>query len=262
MPDGAPRPANVSLWPKEHGALFELVLPLVVAHWTSRPTLAGWSFTVSALSAFFAHEPLLVILGRRGSRARREQGERARRWLGCWGALGVLGVILGLASAPKSSLMVLALPTVGGLLVAVALVKNREHALLGQLLVASTLAACAVPVAVAGGSPYETALAIWAVFVVGNMAATWAVHATIGARNLNLGLFRRLGPLVALAAAASLGRLGGWVGGRELCAVAPMLLTSLVLAGWAPHPRHLRRAGWALVVASVATALVLATPWG
>jgi len=257
MPDGTPRPANVSLWPKEHGALFELLLPLVVAHWTSRPTLAGWLFTVSALAAFFAHEPLLVVLGRRGPRARREQSGRARRWLGCWGALGVLGVGLGLASAPKPSLMALALPTVGGLLVAVALVQNREHTLLGELLVASTLAACAVPVAVAGGAPYETALAVWGVFALGNMAATWAVHGTIGARKRNLGLFRRVGPLVAVAAVAGLGRLGGWVGWRELVAVAPLLVTSLVLAGWAPHPRHLRRVGWVLAGASLATAVLV-----
>jgi hypothetical protein len=257
VPNGAPEPAKVSLWPKEHGALFALLLPLVVAHWTSRPTWAGWLFTVSALSAFFAHEPLLVVLGRRGPRARREQSARARRWLGCWGVLGVLGVILGLGSAPNLALLALALPTAGGLWAVVALVENREHTLLGELVVVATLAACAVPVAVAGGSPYETALAVWAVFGVGNMAATFAVHGTVGAHKRNLGLFRRLGPLVAVVAVACLGRLGGWVGWRQLVALAPLLVTSLVLAGWAPHPRHLRRVGWVLVGASLATAVLL-----
>jgi hypothetical protein len=149
------------------------------------------------------------------------------------------------------------MPALGGLLVAVALVQNREHTLLGELLVAPTLAACAVPVAVAGGSSHGTALAVWAVFAVGNMAATWAVHSAIGARKRNLGGLRRLGPLGAVAALACLGRLEGWVGWREFVAAAPLLVTSLVLAGWAPHPRHLRRVGWALVGASLATAVLL-----
>jgi hypothetical protein len=251
------RPANVSLWPREHGALFGLLLPLVVAHWTSRPTLAGWLFTLAALSAFFAHEPLLVILGRRGSRARREQSARAGRWLGGWVAVATLGAGLGLRSAPGPSLQALALPALGGLLVTAALLRDREHTLLGELLVAPTLAACAVPVAVAGGSSYDTALAVWAVFAVGNMSATWAVHAAMGARKRNLGGLRRLGPLGAVAAMACLARLQGWFGWREFVAVAPLLVTSLVLAGWAPHPRHLRRVGWALVGASLTTVVLL-----
>jgi hypothetical protein len=251
------RPANVSFWPREHGALFGLLLPLLVAHWTSRPTLAGWLFTLAALSAFFAHEPLVVILGHRGARARREQSARAGRWLGGWAALATLGAGLGLLFAPVPSLVALALPVLGGVLVAAVLVQNREHTLLGQLLVAPTLAACAVPVAVAGGSSHGAALAVWAVFSVGNMAATWAVHSAIGARKQNLGALRRLGPLGAVVAVACLGRLGGWVGWREFVAAAPLLVTSLVLAGWAPHPRHLRRVGWTLVGASLATVALL-----
>ncbi len=245
------------MWPREHGALSELLLPLLVAHWTSRPTVAGWAFTVGVLAAFAAHEPLLVLLGRRGPRARREQGGPALRWLSGWTAVALAGAALGLWAAPAESVMALALPGVGALLVGALLALDQEKTLFGEMLVGPTLAACAVPVAVAGGFGLGPALSVWGVWARGNSAATWAVHATIRRRKGNLGVLGRLLPLGVMAAFAMVARLESWVGWRELVAVAPLLGSSVLLAGWAPHPRHLRRVGWLLAASGLATALLL-----
>lgn len=67
-----------SLMPREHGAYGQLALPLLTALFSGRPTAAAFLYAAAAVFAFFAHEPLLVLLGQRGSRAFRELGARAR----------------------------------------------------------------------------------------------------------------------------------------------------------------------------------------
>jgi hypothetical protein len=55
-----------SLWPREHGAYFQLALPLIAAHLLRAPTVAMAALTAAACLVFVAHEPLLVVLGHRG----------------------------------------------------------------------------------------------------------------------------------------------------------------------------------------------------
>ena len=85
-----------SLMPREHGAYGQLALPLLTALFSGRPTAAAFLYSTAAVFAFFAHEPLLVLLGQRGSRAFRELGARARLRLTLLvvGTLVVAGVLI------------------------------------------------------------------------------------------------------------------------------------------------------------------------
>ena len=62
-----------SLWPREHGVYVQVSLPLLTALLIS-PTLAGAFISSAVVAAFLLHEPLLVLTGERGSRAKTEGG--------------------------------------------------------------------------------------------------------------------------------------------------------------------------------------------
>jgi hypothetical protein len=85
------------LFPKEHGAYGQLLFPIATAFAVGRISLAGLALAGAGACAFIAHEPLLVLIGRRGPRVARDQRSRALRWLAVFaGAALVSG---GLAAA-------------------------------------------------------------------------------------------------------------------------------------------------------------------
>jgi hypothetical protein len=69
------------LLPKEHGAYGQLTLPLVTAIAAAGVSTAGLLLIAGAVAAFVAHESALILLGLRGTRARREHHGAAVRWL-------------------------------------------------------------------------------------------------------------------------------------------------------------------------------------
>ena len=93
-----PRPR--SLLPHEHGAWGQLAMPLLTALAIGRPTVGSLLLTLAVVLAFVAHEPLLVVLGQRGKRAREQDGARALRWLA---ALGALAAGTGVAGDPRAA---------------------------------------------------------------------------------------------------------------------------------------------------------------
>lgn len=241
-----------TLWPKEHGAYGQLALPVVAALALGRPTLASILLVIGAAAAFVAHEPLLVALGLRGARARREHGGRAARLgVGCAGlalaaglggwSLGGLGVIF--ASLLPLAFVVALLPLV---------VAGRERTTGGEVLAGAALAAASIPVAVAGGVSLGSAALVWGAWIVAFTASTAAVRLVIarhktGARDRSLLAVTGAATagLVALAAATPIG-----------LAAAPMVLAGWWLIARPPHPRNLRRVGWTLVACSTATAVL------
>lgn len=246
-----------SLAPREHGAWGQLGLPLLVAHLTGPATAAGWLFTAGAIAAFLAHEPFLVTIGRRGPRARQADGARAHRILLIAAGIGAVAMTAGLVLAPVAARVALIGCGLLGLLVRGKIVRGRERSLLGELLVATTLPALAVPVAMAAGQSASGAVGTWLVWMLGATAATCAVRDGIAHFKQGRPLARRLLPigLVAIAGGAAVaGPLWGW---EQLAASSPMVVASLTLALRPPHPRHLRRVGWTLVAASVATTVAL-----
>lgn len=247
------RPAGTkdrTLWPKEHGAYGQLALPLVAALALGRPTVASGLLVAGAAAAFVAHEPLLVALGLRGARARREHGTRAARLglvcaalaLGC----GLAGWRLGSLAVLHASLLPLAL--VAALLPIV--VAGRERTTAGEVLAGAAITAASVPVAVAGGASLGLALHVWAAWVVAFTASTAAVRLVIGRHKSGA----RAPSLVALTGVATAAT-------AALSACSPVGLAAMPMVGAAwflvvrpPHPRQLRRIGWILVACSASTA--------
>lgn len=242
-----------SLLPREHGAYGQLGVPLAVALAAGRPGFAAVALAAAVIAAFLAHEPALVLAGHRGARARRDDGGRARRRLTMYAlAAAILGggaiVVAGVAVLAAAALVAV-LAAVTAALVAL----GRERTLAGETWAASTLAAAALPVALAAGAEPAAALRAWLCWTLGFTAATGAVRATIAAAKHR----PRVAPLagVAVSGAATAG-LAVAVDGAVL-ASAPLVLAALALALWPPPPRQLRRVGWVLVAASLATGAAL-----
>jgi hypothetical protein len=66
--------------PKEHGAYGQMAMPLVTSLVVAGASAPGLLLATAVVIAFLMHEPLVVLLGRRGGRAKREAGGRAGRW--------------------------------------------------------------------------------------------------------------------------------------------------------------------------------------
>lgn len=241
-----------TLWPKEHGAYGQIALPLVTALALGRPSLASGLLVIGAAAAFVAHEPLLVALGLRGARARREHGGRAAQvGVACAGlalAAGVGGWSLGGLGVVFASLLPLAF--VVALLPLV--VAGRERTTGGEVLAGAALAAAAIPVTVAGGVSLGTAVLVGAAWIVAFTASTAAVRLVIARHKT--GVRDRL--LLAVAGAATVGLLALAVATPLGLAAAPMVVAGWFLIARPPHPRNLRRVGWTLVACSTATAVL------
>jgi len=239
-----------SLWPREHGAYAQLAAPLLAALVAAPPALAGALFAIAAVAGFLANEPLLVLLGHRGPRARQTLGTRARRRLALLAAIAVVGGIAGLAIAAPAARLACVVP--GGL--AVALVgcawTRTQHSLAGELVACLALPAAALPVAVAAGAPIAHGLAISGAWSLGFACTVLAVHRVIARHRRPAGLVD--GALVVgLAATAVVARSLG------LAPAAPLVLASAGIAIWSPPATRLRAIGVALVAAAVGSAAVV-----
>lgn len=246
--------ARSLLLPKEHGAYFQLALPLVTALAMAWPTVPAALLTVASFAGFLAHESLLVLLGRRGTRATREEAALARRTLVVIGVIGVAAGALGVWLASPSARVMVLLPLAATLPVGAAIVWNRERTAWGEIAAAVALASLAVPVACAAGVSVNAALATLASWAVTFTAGTLGVRVMIAFQKARTPLFLRVLPLaVPFAGAALLVKASLW----NALAPVPVLVVALVVALTPPHPRALRRIGWGLAAATVGTVLFL-----
>ena len=126
---------------------------------------------------------------------------------------------------------------------------------------AVTLPSLAIPVALSAGVEARSAAGAWLVWVLGFGVATFAVRDAIAHLKGRRSLLRRLLPIAVAVGLAVGAAASGVMGAARVAAAGPMLLVSLALALRPPHPRRLRRVGWVLVLASIATAVgVAVTP--
>jgi hypothetical protein len=143
-----------------------MILPLVTSLGVAGVNTPAVLLGLTVVAAFLAHEPLLVLLGRRGARAKREHWLIAVVWFGI-SAATVLGAGLVAFWAVSSALRwSFALPLVPAALLAGAIVSKREKSLLGELVVALAFSLIAVPVCLAAGATTTTALAIGTTFAL------------------------------------------------------------------------------------------------
>jgi hypothetical protein len=249
------------MWPKEHGAYGQLAFPLLTALAIAGASTPALLLTLALVALFIAHEPLL---GRRGARIRREQGRRAATWLACATATGAAAGVAGFQTAPETARLALVIPLVSALVLGGAIAAGREKTTLGELPAALAFSSAAVPVAQAAGASMRVAGAVAAAFALVYATQTLAVRSVIlavrgGGDPIASHAARRTAPavgvtgLIAIAGAAA----------RDLVpwATAVAVLPGLVAVGWIvlapPPPTRLRRVGWTLVGASVATAAIL-----
>jgi hypothetical protein len=248
------------LIPREHGVYGQLGFPIATALGAGHVSLSALALTSGFVAAFLAHESLLVLLGARGTRARREQKSAAIRDGTCLAIAAVVGISVGVALNPSVHPGALAVPAVCAAIVVALALGHFEKTTFGEMFVALTCASCAVPVGMAAGLPTRSAVAIWAAMTLGYWAATAAVRGTIAVhRREPQAAIRVSGVLLALAGApllfiASQGlalRATIWI------ATVPLSLLSLAVLIAPPHARHLRRVGWALIAASTVASVLL-----
>lgn len=259
MGGAAAGPLARSLVPREHGASMELVFPLLCAFALGPPSWAAIAYATAAILAFVAHEPMLVVLGRRGARQRELVGAAAWRMLALFGGGALALGVSALASlSAEARLFALAPVTLGAATLALSLRGVRERALGVELLVVVTFASVALPVAIDCGATAATALA---------MLATWSVAHALGTLSARGVLYRQKdgGRLLAATRVASvlvlvLGALGAWLEPAAMAYTlgpAPFAVAGLVLAAAPPPPTRMRALGLALVLASTFTLVVL-----
>lgn len=248
------------LLPQEHGTYGEILLPLIAVLGLGAAGPAAWGMAAAALGGYLSHEGFVVLLGRRGPRAKREHARPAWRSVALFGGLGVAGAMLALNGLAAAGWLGLAIA--GGLscLAIIVAWRGQERTMGGEMLAAVALSAWSVPTAMAAGISWRHALTIWAVWSVAFTAATCAVHVVIARatrrpywRGLACGLVLSIG---GPAAAVLLSQAGVTPPGIVLTLLPSCLATLALMA--APVPaRRLREVGWALIAVFVTTLAVM-----
>src|SRR5262245_28496861 len=247
------------MFPREHGAYGQLLLPLVTAVAIGRPSLAALALAIASVAAFVAHEPLLVLLGRRGERMRREAHDRAFAWLAACAAIAFAAGAIGAVMLPATMRWSLFVPVAFAAPAAASMALGRERSASGEILAASALASVSFPAAIASDATVTAALTCTSAFVAGFIAATVSVRAVISGARGPAGESRLVAlataalPLTAVAALA----FGRVIHPAGLWAAAATCGAALAMAAVVPPPRYLRRIGWSLVAATLATGAIL-----
>lgn len=242
-----------SLWPREHGAYVQLLVPLATALAIGVPTTPSLVLAAAAIAAFLANEPLLVILGHRGRRLQEEAGARARPRLVMFASTGVVTAVIGLALARPATLHAAAIAAIPCTVVLVLAWRREQHTLLGELVAAIAVPGMALPVAVANGSTLGPALAVWAAWSIGFASTVIAVHRVIARHK-------------ARATAVDAIALAGLVATAALLVLAPfpitiavaLVATSALLIAWPPKATNLRAIGIAITIVATTCGAALA----
>ncbi|HUU34949.1 MAG TPA: YwiC-like family protein [Vicinamibacterales bacterium] len=251
--------------PREHGAYGQMAVPLVSALTVAGVRTPSLLTAVAVVMAFVAHEPLLVLTGARGERARRDAGPSARLWLVVTVFAALSAGLMALWLSPAHARPALLLPLPPALALFVALGRGREKDAWAQVCVSLAFSLAAVPVCVSAGAPTALGLAVALPFAVVFVAATLAVRVVVlGARGRAAPRARAMTQVATVVvASAGLGALAAAAAADLLpwsaCLAAAPAAGSAVLALVPPAPRHLRAVGWAIVAMSLVTALVVVT---
>lgn len=248
------------MFPKEHGAYGQLVFPIATALAIGRPGLTAAALAGAAVFAFFAHEPLLVLLGQRGARAEREQRGAAIAWFGASAGLAIACVGTVVATAPAWARTTMAGPVLCALFLAIVIVSGREHTVAGEIMSAIALASIAYPIGVLSSASFRASLSCAAAFAAAFVIGVVCVHGVIACTRQPPATAGRIaGAATALGAAVVV----YWLASERVLelvtpmAVAPASLAGIVLMAWPPSARRLRFVGWTLVGTTTLTAFVL-----
>ena len=260
MPQGKTQKSQ-SMMPREHGAYAQIAFPLITALALGRPSAASLLLLVSIIAGFLMHEPLMVLTGGRGGRAKREAGTAARRRAAVLIAVMTLAGALGLWLATPAARLVALIPATLTAMLAPLIFSRRERTTAGELLVAGALATTMIPVAVAGGVGVREAITAGAVWAIAFSLSTITVRAIIARakRGVEAGSATVIAPALCAAVIAAAIYLASRdiVPALAAIAVVPTALVALIFGVVGVHPRNLRRMGWSLVASNVAVLAAL-----
>lgn len=254
-PDVSPPSARRRLLlPREHGAYAEIGFPLLTVLLLGVPGLDALLLSMAVVCTFLLHEPLLVLLGHRGTRIKREAEGSALRFASVLAAgafgFGVTGLWISTPAARWGALV----PLVLGVALLPMTVARREKTLVGELLAATALVAACVPVALAASLPIATTALVSVVWGVSFGLGTLAVRVTVaGAKGKGQGirtttLLLAVGSLVGAAAVATTPLLPGV---RGAIALIPGSVATISLLLLHIPPRRLRVVGWTIAASNV-----------
>jgi hypothetical protein len=252
--------------PREHGAYGQLLLPLGTALVISGFHRSAILTAIAALAAFVAHEPLVVLLGGRGGRARREQRRTAIRWLTVSGGIAIVAGSAAIAAAPPDLRGLFAWPLVPAAVLALLLATGREKSTAGEIVSAMAFASISIPIgAVAASSPplgaFIVAFTFASLFIVSTLAVRIVILTTRGGGNPHAVRVARLqfaAAIAVIAAGIPLVALAEFRTAVAALAILPGVAVSTVLAVRPPPARRLRTVGWTLLSTSAFLAVTLA----
>jgi len=254
----------MSLWPKEHGAYGQVAFPLATALLVAGPSLGGVLLALVVVAGFFAHEPAAVLWNLRGPHARRQLGPSATRWLAACLALASLAGIAAAWTVSPATRLALAVPAIPALGVAWAMLEGREKSWYGETAAAFAFSGSAVPVVMAAGRPFETALGVALPFALLFVSTTLAVRVVVlrvrGGRDPRAADATRAATLILTTGSLGLLAALAWLDAFPSAfavAAAPGLVAAGSIALRPPSPARLRWVGWTLVGVSIATAALV-----
>jgi hypothetical protein len=253
-----------ALLPREHGAYGQMAFPLVAAFAVAGVSTAAVGLSVAVIAGFLAHEPAAILLGLRGSRAKRELGAFAARGLCVCAAIAAAAVLTAAIVMNPAVRWSLAVPAIPAAVLATALCAGREKTWYGEAAAALAFAGVAIPLTMAAGASVDVALAVAIPFALLFTTTTLAVRVVIlrgrGGGDPRATAATQRATLTICAAAFALMAILTWAGWLEppvMAAAAPGLLTAAVVAARPPAAARLRLLGWSLVAVSTLTALIV-----
>jgi hypothetical protein len=248
------------LMPREHGAYAQLGFPLLTGLIYGGGEPGAVAFAVVAVALFLGHEPMAVLAGVRGGRLQEQLRIPARRRILFLGGAAAAGLVAAAGLAPPRAWLGAMIPGGLGLLLLPALGTRRMKSIPAEIVASGVFAGSVIPMALCGDTTLVAAGRATLVWLGAILPAIFTVHAIKAAlkKRPEERWVRFAAPAVAgLVVGASITFSILAPDTRELLAAVPPALAALVLSLRPPHPRHLKRVGWAMVTAYTATLVLL-----
>jgi hypothetical protein len=260
--------AQRKMVPREHGAYAELLFPIVSVFLGGSPTTSTWLLAIGAIACFLANEPLLVLVGQRGTRMKREESDRAKRALLIFLLIGLGAGIAGLLLATPAVQYAVGMPLLLGVGLIMLAIQGLERSMIGEALAASTLSSIAIPLGLSAGLGLTPTLAVALIWLLTSLLGTAVVRLTLARtkaktdQELARVRFNRALLVLVCLAVVAVGvaspygsRVGLWV----LAAAVPVAVVVLTMAILQPTARRLRLMGWSLVAANLCSLIAVVT---
>lgn len=244
------------LLPKEHGAYAILGVPLVTALIIAGLTPVTSLLTIATVAVFLAHEPLLILSGGRGVRAR-DAAPHAKRILVARLVIAIIcgGLAFWLANPVAQGAMMVC----GVFAVAEFAVSSAGHSrtLAAQILALAGLAMPSAVILTAGGIDATSATLFLLIWFAGRIATTVSVRLVIAQHKTSTS-WKTLATCDGLLLAAGGVLVGGIaMGDRQWLASIPLLMTAVALRIRPPHPKYLKQIGWSLLAVNVVSGIAM-----